>query len=81
MESPEEVAGVAVGVPVVVVAGPTVTTIGRGTRDRRGTSEGREGSNNPPTHKHTTPQTEYDKIKCTCICCLETVCMWYQCNA
>ena len=49
-----------------------------------GTSEGSEGSegrNNPPAHKQTIPQTEYNKVKCKCIRCLEPGHMWYQCKA
>ena len=44
-------------------------------------SEGSEGSNNPPAPKQTIPQSEYDKVKCKCIRCLEPGHMWYRCKA
>ena len=72
VESPEVVAGVVVGVAVVVVMDPTITKVGRGTRDRRVAElAGSKGGNNPPAHKVTIPRTEYDKAKGKCIRCLQ----------
>ena len=82
VESPEVFARVVVGVAVVVVADPTVTMVGCETRGstNAGTSEGSEGSNDPPTHQQTIPQTEYDNVKGKCIRCLEPGHMPYQCK-
>ena len=82
VESPEVVAGVVVGVAVVVVMDPIVTMVSRGTRDQRMQELAKVTTvATIPRPQAKMPRTEYDIIEGKCIRRSESGHMWYHCNA
>ena len=68
------------GVAVEVVADPTVAMLGRETRGQRMVMLARVAKVAAAPHPQADhiPQSDYDKVKGKCICCLEPGHMWYQ---